>query len=699
MNDEEQFRQLVDRWEDLHEQGQETSVEELCRDFPHLAERLRRWVRLLRASDWLCKPLGDEDGPTVLFNGATSKAPQPCQITTAEFLKNLADSNLLSPPDIEGHSAAPDGRSLANELVAQGKLTAYQADCICRGKTRHLVLGEYVILGVLGSGGMGRVFRALHRKMNRVVALKVLPPSAVDCAESVERFQREIQAVAKLSHPNIVTAHDAGSRDGMYFFAMDLIEGEDLSQCVKEHGPLPVNQALDCVLQVAKGLEYAHGQGVIHRDIKPSNLIVDEGGTVKILDLGVARFRTTPLGADATLTNTGCLLGTVDYMAPEQAINTKLADHRADIYSLGCTLYFLFTGQPVYGGETAMERLLAHRENAIPSLKSACSAAPEWLDAVFQKMVAKKPEGRFQAMSEVIAALAREEIPRSRWLRVAAIGIVAAVVVVMLILSQNDHRIKEDQLVVPAPVENRLPHEELASEEEDWPVPQPVAIPPAEDTSPAQEKAIEWVLSKNGQIDVFTHGRRQVAASKSELPPAPYSVFGVRLLHSKAISDDDLAHLAPLTSVQGMNFRHCALTGVGFRHLVGLANLRDLTLAENPITDDGLREIGKLNQLTTLILSTNKTFTNDGLEHLGGMTHLTLLVLARTRVTDDGLRHLQGVTSLITLELLNTNVSDAGLKHLKGLRNLRSLGVGKTNVTKEGVSQLKACLPQCEIRE
>ena len=402
MNDEEQFRELVDRWDDLHEQGKDVSVEELCRDFPHLEDRLRKWVRLLRATDWLCKPLAAADGPTERFDEEINKDEEVPHITAAEFLKNLAESKLLPSTEIEGLATATDGNALAAQLVQQAKLTQYQADCICRGKAEHLVLGEYTILDVLGSGGMGRVFRALHRRLNRLVALKVLPPSAMDCAESVERFQREIQTVAKLSHPNIVAAHDAGACDGMHYFVMDLAEGQDLAQCVKEHGPLPVKEAIDCILQVARGLEYAHRRGVIHRDIKPSNLILDESGTVKILDLGVARFRGGPMAS--TLTNTGCLLGTVDYMAPEQAINTKLADQRADIYSLGCTLYFLLTGQPLFGGETAMERLLAHREKEVPSLTNA----PKWLNAVFQTMVAKKPEARFQTMGDVIANLAQQ---------------------------------------------------------------------------------------------------------------------------------------------------------------------------------------------------------------------------------------------------------------------------------------------------
>jgi hypothetical protein len=181
---------------------------------------------------------------------------------------------------------------------------------------------------------------------------------------------------------------------------------------------MPVEQALDCILQAARGLEYAHAQGIVHRDIKPSNLILDHDGTLKILDLGIARFQPLP-SADAAehdLTKTGCVLGTLDYMPPEQALNTRHADHRADIYSLGCTLYFLLTGQPLFGGETVMERIVAHREHPVPSLRKACPAAPPWLDFVFRKMVAKKPADRYQSVTALISDLVQRAAPRS-WRR------------------------------------------------------------------------------------------------------------------------------------------------------------------------------------------------------------------------------------------------------------------------------------------
>ncbi|OAI53501.1 hypothetical protein AYO47_04655 [Planctomyces sp. SCGC AG-212-M04] len=344
-------------------------------------------------------------------------------LTLEQFVDQLSASGLVAAEEVRAFrdkNSPADSEQFAKLLVKHKVLTAWQAQQVYAGKAKSLVLGNYVCLEKLGQGGMGMVLKAQHRRMKRMVALKVLSPAVAKSSELIARFHREVEAAAKLSHANIVTAFDADEAGGTSFLVMEYVDGKDLSSVVKSQGPLSLAQACKCLIQAAKGLEYAHDQRIIHRDIKPANLLIDRHGTVKILDMGLARMDTD--AGKTELTSTGAVMGTVDYMAPEQALSSKHADARSDIYSLGITLWYLLTGRPTYEGDSMMARLIGHRESAIPSLAEALSrrsagAKPvpadkaRAIDAVFQKMVAKKPEDRYQTMGQVIRAL--EAIPTS----------------------------------------------------------------------------------------------------------------------------------------------------------------------------------------------------------------------------------------------------------------------------------------------
>src|SRR5947209_625228 len=260
-------------------------------------------------------------------------------VQIAAFLDELRKYRILSPAQLEavdslGAAATAEPKGLAAELIRRGWLTALQANRLLQGRGDSLILGPYVLLEQLGQGGMGRVFKARHTLMDRVVALKVIRGDNLDRPEYLSRFRREMQAAAKLAHPNVVLAHDAALAGDRYYLAMEYVEGIDLTRLVKERGKLPPAQACDYVRQAALGLHHAFERGLVHRDIKPSNLILaTQGNVVKVLDLGIARLRTqldpdTPASA---LTHEGAVVGTPDYIAPEQAVDSRAADIRADI--------------------------------------------------------------------------------------------------------------------------------------------------------------------------------------------------------------------------------------------------------------------------------------------------------------------------------------------------------------------------------
>jgi serine/threonine protein kinase len=347
--------------------------------------------------------------------------------TREEFGRSLNDLGLMTPEAFDsflrglpGEGKPQDGESLARALIEAGKLTRYQASAIYQGKAKILAIGDYIVLDRLGKGGMGVVFKARHRDFVDLVALKILTPSSSRNADSVRRFRREAKLLARLEHPNLVTAHGIGEHGGVHFLVMDHVDGIDLDQLVKAGGPLRPARAVDLVIQAARGLGAAHHRRIVHRDLKPANIMVEGKGTVRVLDLGLARIIGASDAADGKdsileggLTGTGIIMGTVDYLSPEQSKDSKRVDHRADIYSLGCTFHYLLTGMPPYPRETVMQRLLAHHQDEIPSLRTHRPEIPEALDVAFRRMMAKDPDHRQQSMAKVIESLESCRGPRT----------------------------------------------------------------------------------------------------------------------------------------------------------------------------------------------------------------------------------------------------------------------------------------------
>jgi serine/threonine protein kinase len=297
-----------------------------------------------------------------------------------------------------------DAHYCAIALVDRGLVTEWQAKKLLDGRHRGFYLGKYKLLDHLGSGGMSSVYLAEHMLMQRRVAIKVLPQNRVTDAAYLARFQLEAQAAAALDHANIVRAYDLDSDGKVHYLVMEYVDGRDLHALVCQDGPLDYHLAADYIAQAAAGLEHAHHCGMVHRDIKPANLLVDRKQAIKILDMGLAKF--TGLSAvAAAVAKDEQVLGTADYLAPEQAVNSSTVDQRADIYALGCTLYFLLTGHPPFVLGTSLERMTAHQQQFPPSILLDRPDAPAGLVAICRRMMEKSPENRYQSAREVREAL------------------------------------------------------------------------------------------------------------------------------------------------------------------------------------------------------------------------------------------------------------------------------------------------------
>ncbi|MFO0877216.1 MAG: serine/threonine-protein kinase [Gemmataceae bacterium] len=312
-------------------------------------------------------------------------------------------------------------RDLARHLIRQEWLTAFQANQLLQGKGDQLVVGPYILLERIGEGGMGEVFKGRHRRLHRLAAIKVIARKRLQNQVALARFNREVEAAAQLSHPNIVAVHDAGAEGERFYLSMELLEGMDLGHLVRKTGPLPIPLACDLIRQSALGLHHAHELGFVHRDIKPQNLFVCPrggklaepialdrlvGSTVKILDMGLIRQQPHRLDEAAlALTQHGLVLGTLDYLAPEQARNAHLVDRRADLYSLGCTMYQLLTGKPPFEGATAFDRLMKHQNDLPEPLRHTRLDVTADLDRIVARLLAKEPADRFATAADLVAAL------------------------------------------------------------------------------------------------------------------------------------------------------------------------------------------------------------------------------------------------------------------------------------------------------
>ena len=336
------------------------------------------------------------------------------KLSAANFLDYVERSSLVDEAALSKSVAAfkaqhggqlpEDGDLLAAHLMAAGLITDWHVDKLMDKKYKGFFLGKYKLLRHIGTGGMSSVYLAEHMLMHRQRAIKVLPKGRVNDSSYLARFHLEAQATASLDHPNIVRCYDVDNDGDTHFIVMEFIEGKDLNTVVKQEGPLPMELACNYIAQSAEGLAHAHAANLIHRDVKPANLLVDQKGVVKILDLGLALFSDDDK-ASLTVEHKENVLGTADYLAPEQAVNSHNVDHKVDIYGLGCSLYFLLTGHPPFPDGTLAQRIAKHQTQMPEDIRKERPECPRDLADICVKMMQKRPEKRYANMREVAQAL------------------------------------------------------------------------------------------------------------------------------------------------------------------------------------------------------------------------------------------------------------------------------------------------------
>ncbi len=680
--------------------------------------------------------------------------------TVEQFLGLARSTGLLPDADLAAIEAQwpaarrnEDANALARELTQQGKLTKYQAAGLYQGKPKGLVVGPFLILDRLGAGGVGTVFKARRRESEQIVALKVLSPTATRSPDAVKRFQREAEMAMRLNHPHIVRSLETGEADGQHYMVMEYVEGTDLSSHVKKQGPLPLDQAVACTVQAARALAYAHTQGVVHRDIKPGNLMLARDGQIKILDMGLARLNDPAASATGQaaegLTQTGQVMGTVDYMAPEQALHTRLADARADVYSLGCTFYRLVTGQIPYDAESLVLKILAHREQPIPSLRTINPQISAATDLVLERMLAKKPEDRYQTMTELADDLERSlaavpgpislqpvllppptesnsnssgslswnqpvatvsvatstvsspAIPATKrkampvWAVAAVVVIAVAAGIVVAISGKSNAPIiaqrESEQTGTVSPNSestkpNELPAEPVAAQS---PSQKTSTLPPSRSTT----------ASGNAPLVTVTE------PSRSPNPSAPPTI-PVRPSQPNRTETSDVSIRRPANSDDRELVRWCIDRGLTLvvRDAAQVRNVQITSMAsippgnvtllgvrvtqDNQLHDDDLFKLAEGPNISAVHLR-GTMITDAALSHLAELPNLRTVVLADTAVTDKGLVELKKIKRLTQLDLPGSQITDAAFDTLTQLTSLSYLNLSRLPITDEKLSTLE----------
>ncbi len=665
--------------------------------------------------------------------------------TVEKVVELLHRSKLLTSEQLNQIAAfeARDAEQLVRRMFRRGWLTRWQALTLLEGRCQFTI-GRYTLLELIGTGGMGAVFKAIRPEIGRIVAVKVLKPKVLRKSSGIPRFLREIRSAASLDHPNIVQAYDADKVDGTYVLVMEYVHGRDLKAYITDKVPMSIPWLCECMRQAAQGMQHAADRGTVHRDIKPANLMVtstepDGPPIVKILDFGLARFA-SETEEDEGLTRVGQAVGTPDYISPEQAQNSRSADVRADIYSLGCTFFELLTGQVPFPIENLTEKLVARVRFDAPRVSSLRPDIPPEIDAIVARMMARNPADRYQTPLE----LARALIPFA-----LSTGQVAGGGTVNDWDSSSDWEIQNESVYgrfldnlneAAGRDEDSGVTEESAARTRDTAASNPPPLshvgrrPNRKSVGPlavgvavaaiALVAILLFLFAPPKQSVVNPRGGRRSESQvrSAEAEPIPETsgraaakellALGAKLLATTnsdtpgavtwpGLPDSDsprwvveINNEAQLPrdadQIVGIEFRqNDYVTNMTLERITELPGIEHMILIGCKLTDSGLENLAKLPKIRVLNLSKMMAISDLGMKHLKSLEHLEDLTLNRVTFNGEGLAQLSHLTRIRRLSLDDNRVSGPSLRHLERFKNLEVLSLNGNKIPPEALAMLE----------
>lgn len=710
---------LLADWEIARSNGVSPNVLDFCKNHPELLSRFQEEIKKLEKTNWMVDSVQSDSESTPHPKNKPeleSIALSDSIVSPEELLIRIRRLNLLNGKEISDISDSLHTKSseeITEDLVAAGKLTKYQSKAILGVNHFPLVIDRYTIIDFIGSGGMGIVFKARHQKMNRVVALKTMPAFQQESEIRKKRFRREINSLCQLQHPNIICAIDALEWSENLYLVMEYASGKDLNAIVRDQGPLPTESAVAVIFEIAKALEFAHKKGIIHRDVKPANILLADDGTVKLLDLGLARIKSER----ESLTQSGAIVGTPDFLPPEHFDNSDVTA-AADLYSLGCTLYFLLTGRAPYESKQIINTIVAHKTGQIPTLPQYVEHA-NLVEPILFTLLAKSPSDRPASMASLC-----ESIKNTGLIDNQNIIDVDTLATTNLQIASSAAPFFHSQPLPVATVSAVVkPRKEQVASVRYVAFASLIILAMVTlialfvffrktEAESIDFKIAKWVLSyEDCSIEFETSIGLQTTSNLDTLPDENFTITGIQLvaptdppdflafskltklkwLSLSSFSKDEIRYvnLSRIKRIKKLYLENCDINGLAAIEISSMNNLQELHLPFSVFVENAVErlDLSRLKGLTKLDLDSTAIKTAE-FNAMRLPTSLQELDISSNDVDDHTMETITTLTNLQQLVLYQTSITNKSIELLSKLKNLKGLDLSFTDVTGSGLRQL-----------